>query len=170
MASCPSCKADIEDDIGVVVCAACGAQVLLELSGEASIANYAEVKNVETHNADAHIVAANNAEPPATPAVDIASMQDVVDYANSTESQGREGLLRFNLNIIGIDSAEVRKQIINTLTDSRFLWDVTEIMTTIKDGQLNLRDLTAVKAALLVHRLRSIPVEISWEQYAIHQN
>ena len=54
--------------------------------------------------------------------------------------------------------------------DERFLWDAEKIISDMVEGQLRLKEVTAVKSALLVQKLRAVPVEIRWEQYAIYQN
>lgn len=210
MAQCPSCRAEIEDDIGLVTCSACGAQVLLELDGSVSstsirtavttdpdLLDLSEPSSMpepslefssepslelspelapelspelvaEPASVPAHDVFTNDKNEFVAPAV-TESMQDVVDFANSAASQGREGLLRFNVSVSGIDSLDIRKKVGEILNDSRFLWDANQLLNQAKNGRIEIRDLTAVKTALLVQRLRTVPVEIYWEQYAIHQ-
>jgi hypothetical protein len=96
-------------------------------------------------------------------------MSDIAEFGNSTVSQGREGILRFNLYITGIDTADLRNEIRDALRDDRFLWDTENIISKIKNGELVLNEITPVKSAILLQRLRSISVDIRWEQYAVHQ-
>jgi hypothetical protein len=86
--------------------------------------------------------------------------------SDSSAPKSSSGNLRYRLRIFGIDSADARAEIYDVVADKRFLWDAESLMRSIKGGQLILRDVSAVKAALLVNRLRSVAVEIEWEQYA----
>ena len=97
-------------------------------------------------------------------------MSDVVNFANSEISQGKEGALRYNVFVSGIDTADVRAQVLEALSDARFLWSADDILGQIKNGAVVFRELTAVKSTVLVQRLRPLPVDVKWEQYAIHQN
>ena len=48
-------------------------------------------------------------------------MDDLKDFANSPMSQGREGLLRVNVVISGIDTADLRNMVYEALLDRKFL-------------------------------------------------
>ena len=97
-------------------------------------------------------------------------MREVATFGNSDASLAREGGYRFNLSIFGIDSADIRNDVKDALTDGRFLWDLESLLGQIEQGVLKLNDLSAVKSALIVQRLKTLPVDIKWEQYAIHQS
>lgn len=204
MANCPSCQNEIAEDFGLVTCAHCGAQVMLEFDG-AAVPNPSAEPPLATANpldasgdfpSDGDVyqsqdestysndfaaselapagLATTKSEAPAElePVVEspnLADMGEIADFGNSEESQGREGFLRYNLFIAGIDTADVRVHIAEALSDARFLWDAEQIMSEVKSGELKIAELTAVKAALLIQRLRSLPITIKWEQYAIHQ-
>lgn len=92
-------------------------------------------------------------------------MSDVADFGNSSVSQGREGLLRFNIYIAGIDTSDIRAEVREALDDAKFLWDVDAIIGSVKNGELAIKEITPVKSALLVQKLRTISVEVRWEQY-----
>lgn len=96
-------------------------------------------------------------------------MDELQDFANSPLSQGRDGLLRVNLIISGIDTSDLRNLVYEALLDKKFLWDAESIMKGVASGQLQIPDLPSVKAAVLLLRLKNIPVNVSWEQHAIHQ-
>lgn len=103
------------------------------------------------------------------PATGEEHMDDLQQFANSPASQGREGLLQVNLVISGIDTADIRNSVHEALTDKKFLWDADGLIKSIHAGRLHIQDLPSVKAAILISRLKSIPVNVSWEQHAIHQ-
>jgi len=96
-------------------------------------------------------------------------MDDLQAFANSPVSQGREGLLRVNLVISGIDTADIRNSVLEALSDKKFLWDSDGLIKSVHAGRLHIEDLPSVKAAILISRLKGIPVNVSWEQHAIHQ-
>jgi hypothetical protein len=91
------------------------------------------------------------------------------DYANSEISQAKDGLLVFRIFISGIDSKEVKQSIREAIEDSRFGWDAAEIIGKIKRGDLRIEQVSAVKASILINRIKRLPVKIRWEQYAITQ-
>lgn len=100
--------------------------------------------------------------PIATPGVD-----DLVDYGNSLGSAARDGVLHYDLHISGIDTADIRRSIQEALTDSLFLWDVETLMKSAHLGELKIRQVPSVKAAIVVQRLASLPIEITWVQHAL---
>lgn len=98
------------------------------------------------------------------------NMEDIAAFGNSEQSLAREGAYRFTLTVTGIDSAEIKTEVKDALTDGRFLWDIEALIASMEDGVLIINDLSAVKSALVVQRLKILPVEIKWEQHAIHQS
>lgn len=188
MPACPVCAADIKDDFGLVTCPSCGSQVLLEMDGVAGVvpvpspaAGSPTPPQIESLSSDpqplladelSQVLVAEFDSPPIEKAPTSGAssdMSDIANFGNSEISQGREGMLRFNLHIGGIDTSDIRAEVREILTDARFLWDAEKLMSEIRDGELHIKEITAVKSALLVQRLRTVPVEIRWEQYAIHQ-
>ncbi len=100
--------------------------------------------------------------PLATPGV-----EDLVEYGNSLASAARDGVLHYDLHITGIDTVDIRRAIQEALTDPLFLWDVESLMKSAHLGELKIRQVPSVKAAIVVQRLTSLPVEISWVQHAL---
>lgn len=90
-------------------------------------------------------------------------------FANSELSQAKDGPLVFRLFISGIDSKEMRENIREALTDSRFGWNATEILSRSTMGLLSIDGVSPIKAAVLVNRLKRFPLRIRWEQYAVVQ-
>ena len=95
-------------------------------------------------------------------------LAEIADFANSDIASGREGSLKYDLLIRGIDSSEIREAIKESLSDPKYLWDSEEIMSTIKGGALVIKGLSPVKAFMFIQTIRGLPVEISWEQHEIH--
>jgi hypothetical protein len=96
-------------------------------------------------------------------------LSDLADFANSSESGGREGPLRYNLFFAGIDTSDVREAFREALTDRKFLWDTEQILRSIRQGEVRIMNVSPGKAHMLISRLRNLPVTITWEQHAITQ-
>ena len=92
------------------------------------------------------------------------------EFANSEISQAKDGFLMFRVHISGIDSKEIRESIREAIVDQRFAWDPERIMASISKGALKVDRLSPIKASILVSRLKRLPVQIRWEQYAITQS
>lgn len=102
-------------------------------------------------------------------AADSPNLSDLADFANSEESGGREGPLRYTLLIAGIDTADVREAFREALTDRKFMWDIEQILRGIRQGNVRIENVPPGKAYILVNRLRNLPLKIRWEQNAIVQ-
>jgi hypothetical protein len=112
--------------------------------------------------------------PPVKQAPEAASagfgMKEIADFGNSEESAGREGTFSYDISISGIDSADLRTAIKEALTDPLFLWDTEALIREAKQGELKIANITAVKAAIVVQRLRGLPVDIQWVQHGLFES
>jgi hypothetical protein len=88
-------------------------------------------------------------------------LSDIADFGNADLSQAA---LNYTITISGIDSGALRNQIQEAITDSKFGWNVIQIMAQIKGGVLTIRSVNAVKASILIQRVKYLPVKISWRQ------
>lgn len=104
--------------------------------------------------------------PPSTS--DSPDLSDIAQFGNS-DHLSRDGSLRYNLFVTGIDTADVREAFREALIDRKFVWDTDEILRSIHHGEVKIANVTAVKASVLISRLRHLPLKIKWEQYAVHQ-
>lgn len=100
-------------------------------------------------------------EPVGGPAEPSNSFSDITDFGNSDVTQAA-----FNYSVIisGIDSASIYAQVKEALTDSKFGWNINQVMSQAKDGVLTIRSVNAVKASILIQRVKYLPVKISWRQ------
>jgi hypothetical protein len=94
---------------------------------------------------------------------------DVANFGNSEFSGGREGPLRYNLFIEGIDTVDVREAFREAITDRKLMWDTDQILRSVRNGRVNIPNVAPTKAYILITRLRGMPVQVRWEQYAISQ-
>lgn len=88
----------------------------------------------------------------------------VRNFGNSDLSQGQDGAVYFDVVISGVDSKKIRDELRDCLTDRRFLWDVDELIKSIRKGELKLQGLSAVKASVVLARLKELPVGLKWLQ------
>ncbi len=96
-------------------------------------------------------------------------INEISAYGNSEESSLRDGSLRVRINMTGIDTPELREELRDALMDKKFLWDVEEIMRSIISGDLTLDGLSLLKAAILLERIKGLPLAVSWEQYNMNR-
>ena len=192
MANCPVCSAVMQDDFGLVNCQSCGSPVLLGMDGEVGIPDAPVEEPIqeepptlmqevpeepveEIYEEPAHeepveeVVEEFLEDLPDTPPPNPADMSDVVEYANSDVSNGADGNLKFNLKISGIDTVDIKTGIKDVLADSKLHLDPETTLSRVESGELFLEGLSAVKCAILVQRLKSLSLDINWEQYAIQQ-
>lgn len=106
---------------------------------------------------------------PDAPAVDSPDLSDIAEFGNSDQASGRDGSLRYNLFITGIDTADVREAFREAITDRKLVWDIDQILRSLKNGEVEIQNVTPPKAYILISRLRAIPVQVRWEQYALSQ-
>ncbi|MFK8137804.1 MAG: hypothetical protein AB8E15_05520 [Bdellovibrionales bacterium] len=95
-------------------------------------------------------------------------LKEITDYGNSEVSQAREGVFYYSLKIIGADTAEIRRDIREIISDRKFLIDVDATMKSESDGEIQIEKLNAIKASLIINQLRVLPINISWKQNAIN--
>ena len=164
MISCPQCQAEVADDIGLLTCGSCGHQFMAGPDGQALSPPNPPVME-EPPSLDFPKDLEPQEEAAASP-----DMTELADFGNAPMATNQGGALRFHLFIRGIDTQEIRSEVAAALSDEKFLWDISLRLQDMKDGELQLRGLTAVKAALAVQRLRSVSVEVQWFQQSIHQD
>ncbi|WII72085.1 hypothetical protein QJS83_16610 [Bdellovibrio sp. 22V] len=97
--------------------------------------------------------------PASTP--DTPDFSDVTDFANANTSAGP---LTYSVIIDGIESSHLLLQLREAMTDSRFGWDVAELLSHVGGGRLVLKGLTPAKASVLINRIKYLPFKISWRQ------
>lgn len=98
---------------------------------------------------------------------DLEDLSEIADYGNSPISQAAEGSLFYSVIIEDIDTAEHRHYLKEELSDPKFMWNVEDLMRTIKNGRLELSHVSAVKAAILLHRLIRSELKLSWSQHLL---
>ena len=187
-ASCPRCGNLIDQDFGVAACAECQAILFINMDGQAQI-----TETPPSHSSSEAQADRARELPPLDQDPDEDRTQMTSDPLNAQEAPQKQGdspieavskggllensgggfyqspelvhgAISYCVRIQNIDTKEVRILLMEALSDSKFQWDVREVMRTIKNGELELRNLNPVKASVIVQRTRLLPVKISWKQ------
>lgn len=90
--------------------------------------------------------------------------KEISDYGNS-ETQIAH--LNYDLRVSGLDTVEIINGFKEAIDDSRFGWDVGEVMKTMRAGEIRFEKLNPVKAYILAKRLQFLNVEKTWKQHAV---
>jgi hypothetical protein len=93
--------------------------------------------------------------------LDTSDLSDIADFGNADVTQSA---FNYSMTIEGIDSGALRKQLQEALSDSKFNWNVIQVMAQIKGGVLTIKSINPVKASILMQRLKYLPVKVSWRQ------
>ena len=112
-------------------------------------------------------------DPPeeATVRVEVAKdLTDIAEFGNSEVSSSRDGTLRYDIVVTGIDTSDVRESFRQAITDAKLVWDTANILRTLKDGEVKMINVSPAKAFMVISRLRNLPVKVRWEQHAISQS
>lgn len=87
--------------------------------------------------------------------------REISNFGN-TESQ--IAVMNYDLIVSGIDTQEARTLLKEAIEDSKFGWDASEIMNTMRNGRIELLRLNPVKAFILAKRIQFLDVEKQWKQ------
>lgn len=79
-------------------------------------------------------------------------------------SQLVDGPYYYDLTISGLDTGQIKNEVLKALTDRRFQWTPEEIKRRLRNGRLIFKNLNPVKAVLVVIKLQHIDVDIQWVQ------
>ncbi len=91
-------------------------------------------------------------------------LQEIVDFANSSQATAREGVLFYDIRISKIDDGEIKKLVKECLEDSKLRVDLAKSFSTLKNGTITIAKVNAVKASIIISRLKELPIELSWIQ------
>lgn len=97
----------------------------------------------------------------AEPPTHSSDLSEIADFANGETSMGG---MSYELLVSGLDSVTLLKEFREIISDARFVWNEEEILSQIKRGELVIKDLPPIKAAILVNRLKYLELKISWRQ------
>lgn len=106
--------------------------------------------------------------PPEDPAKDPLG---VMTFERSDASQTSDGPYHYDVCINGLDTAIIRQEVLRRLNDPRLGWSPEDLLRSLRQGELILKNLNPVKAVVTIINLQSLDVDVSWEQkhYAIDE-
>lgn len=90
--------------------------------------------------------------------------QSIADFGNQDVQIAG---LNYNLKISGLDTQELRELFKEAIDDSRFGWDASDLMRTVRNGEVEIIKLNPVQAYILAKRLQFVDVERRWIQNAM---
>ena len=91
--------------------------------------------------------------------------QEISDFANTDSHLAG---LNYDLVISGIDTVETKNLFKEAIEDSKFAWDSTEIMKSLKNGRVQILRMSPTKAFLLAKRIQFLDIEKSWKQNVLN--
>lgn len=71
----------------------------------------------------------------------------------------------YQLEISGIDTAQIRDLVLEALNDRKLQIELQQLASEIQNGTLVIRGLNAVKCAVIVQRLIYVDVQMNWSRY-----
>jgi hypothetical protein len=92
---------------------------------------------------------------------DSSDFSDVLGFGNSDTTSG---ILKYIVVIEGLDVAKTVRDLKEAMQDSRFGWEVSEVLSQVNRGRLVITDLSPAKAFVLINRIKYLPLKISWRQ------
>lgn len=150
--NCPQCSQPIEQDFGVITCQNCGAVLMVDIEGNVQVS---DPSNLEPTENQAPLVTSQQSET-------IEDFQDVIEFANTETANGP---LTYTLVIQGIDNAELKEKVKEALQDQKLKLNVEELLNSIVNGRLELKNLNPTKTSLVIQRLDEEKLQLQWSQH-----
>lgn len=88
----------------------------------------------------------------------------IEEFDGSSESQLLDGPYYYQLKVTGLDTMDLKEQVIEALLDPRLSWNQSELVALIQKGEMVFGQLNPVVASIVVTSLSNIDVDISWTQ------
>ncbi len=89
---------------------------------------------------------------------------DIQKFDQSLSSQMDDGEYIYDVIITGMDSADLKKDVLFALSEKRFSLIMSGLQKEVQKGELVIRDLNPVRAMLIVLRLQALDVTVEWRQ------
>jgi hypothetical protein len=98
-----------------------------------------------------------------------ADLRDIAEFANSELSQASDTTIRYHLEVLGIDTASLKQALVEAIDDKKLGLNADQLMQSLRGGRLKISNISPVKCAIIVQRLKSLPIDLRWEQYVVHK-
>ena len=166
---CPKCGAHLDQDFGVVACPQCSAVLSIDLDGNVQVAgdSYADAPPA------AYVpITEDPIESPIEDSIENSfellplapapvNLSEIADYGNQEQPTSP---LSYTVLIENIDDASLRSEVEGILAEPKLKLNSKELVAAIRDGRLELNNLSPAKAIVLVSLLRKHDLKISWSQ------
>jgi hypothetical protein len=86
----------------------------------------------------------------------------VEDFVDQEAEVG--GPLSYTVTLERIDTKNLRAQLQDVFDDPKFQWSSADLMKRIRQGKITLKNLSPVKASVLISHVKELPLKISWVQ------
>lgn len=94
-------------------------------------------------------------------------MNEVANFGNSQKSNAISGWYLYNLTISGLDSKDVRGRVLQAFADPRLKLEMNGLLAAVQKGTITIKELSPVKVFVLANALKSLPLELYWEQHEL---
>lgn len=89
---------------------------------------------------------------------------EIQRFDKVTASELSEGEYLYDVTIVGIDSADLKREVILALSDKRFDLPVESLRKQVHHGVLKIPNLNPVRAMLIVLKTQELDVVVDWKQ------
>lgn len=96
--------------------------------------------------------------------LDEALMEDTSPVDDFVDQEAISGPMTYTVTIERIDTKDLRAQLRDVLDDPKFHWSSADLMRRIRQGKITLKNLSPVKASVLISGIKDLPLKISWTQ------
>lgn len=105
-------------------------------------------------------------DPVVVPSEEAPASEDMIEeinqFANSEVSSLKDGSLTYSVTIKNIDTEDIKDEILEVLRDKRLNIDIKGLKFSLPT--LELKNLNAVKASVIVSKIKHLPVDVEWKQ------
>lgn len=175
MNQCPVCSSEIQDAFGLVECPSCHKILFADFDGTLKVHdNTVEhsavpVYEVSEEPSDADFNTNWNLirEKPAMveavePQENLSTLEEINQFANSSDSSLEQGMLIYDLTIKNIDTEELKDEILAVLKENKLGIDTQKLKFSLPT--LELKELNPIKVSVIVSKIKHLPVDLEWVQ------
>lgn len=189
MNQCPVCSTPIENSFGLVECPGCNKILFSDFNGNLAIhseealdssaaqqSDEISVQEAATEDASWNFQEPSSEEsieaepfgiedPVVEPEISSGAISEINEFANSEASSLKNGQWLYTLTINAIDTEDLKEEVIESLRDPKL--GIPHDLLDFALPTLSLKDINAVKASVIVSRIKHLPVKLSWTQRSV---
>ena len=185
---CPTCQNEINEDFGLIHCSSCGEVLMVGIDGDLQVQAQAEKGSAQETQKEEEGVNENIGEAVEATDGDIEegakeaeedtkeevekigegdikeeAKEDLSSWVESSDSPlEKSSAFQFDVFLSLIDNHKKKQALEEILSDKGFLLNTEELMASIQEGQLKIKGISAVKASLLIRRVKHLGFNIEW--------